>query len=102
MKTPLGKWWSSNCTVHGSHWPRVHGTMIHHIRPLSWSGPDIASNKVEVCPTGHTNIHILLDLLSDRRGVPLTDETKGFSRGEIALAQRGYDEWAATGFVPRK
>lgn len=94
MTSPLGKWWSTNCTVHGTHWPRSHSTVFHHIWPLGMGGPDTKENQVEVCPTGHTNIHMLIDLLQDNQGAVDKSRTKGFSRREIELARRGYTEWA--------
>ena len=94
---PLGKWWSTNCEVHGYHWPKVRGIHMHHIWPLGMNGPDTQDNTVEVCPTGHMHIHMLIDLLLDHAGEVTREQTKGFTRNEIALARRGYTEWSNAG-----
>lgn len=82
------------CVVHGSHWPPVRETEQHHIWPLGMGGPDVKTNKVKICPTGHANVHVALRRLvaggSVRVGVDGT-------RAELALAQRAFAEWDAAG-----
>lgn len=52
------------CAVHpAEHRPRYAGTEVHHIQPLGMGGADVAVNRVEVCPTGHTNIHTYMSWL---------------------------------------
>ena len=102
MPELLGKWWSENCEIHGYHWPRLHGTVNHHIQPLAWGGPDTEDNQIEICPTGHMNVHVLLDLFADNRSTyGLKERTKGFTRKEIDLAEQGYNAWADAGH-PRR
>jgi hypothetical protein len=79
------------CQVHGYHQPRPLALEVHHIWPLGMLGPNIASNKVVVCPTGHTNIHKILHLLC--QGLPVI----AGGRRERAVAQSGYDQWLAAG-----
>lgn len=45
------------CAVHKYHWPPITVVDDHHIFPKEYGGPDIAANKVAVCPNGHRNIH---------------------------------------------
>lgn len=79
------------CQVHGYHWPPAPYTVTHHVWPKGMGGPDINSNKVVVCPTGHLNIHRCLDDLL--HGLPMRRGT----RKERAYAQQGYDSWVAAG-----
>lgn len=80
------------CQVHKRHLPRPLRTIGHHIQPLAMGGPDVASNKVETCDSGHYNIHRLLgDLLRD--GAMRRTGT----RTERVLAQQGYTAWLKAG-----
>ena len=79
------------CKVHGSHAPRPLALEVHHIQPLAMLGPNIASNRIVVCPTGHTNIHKILHLLC--RDLPVIIG----GRRERAVARDGYDRWVAAG-----
>lgn len=81
----------STCEVHTRHSPRSLRIEVHHIQPRGMGGPDIASNRVSVCPTGHFNIHHVLDLLL--AGKPVNVGTPK----ERALAKQGYDAWVAAG-----
>lgn len=49
------------CAVH------VHYSKVpqedHHVWPLGYHGPDIATNKARVCANGHGDIHYYLELL---------------------------------------
>lgn len=49
------------CACSKRHSPRVMVTDTHHICPRSWSGPDVAANRVELCPTTHRQVHRLID-----------------------------------------
>ena len=79
------------CQVHAKHHPQDHLRHRHHVWPLGKGGPDEEANIVAVCPTGHTNIHILLDLLLGSRDgtVPWT-ERRRFTTGERRYADLGY------------
>ncbi len=90
MSELRGKWWSTRCEIHGYHWPPIHATVWHHVHPLGLGGPDIAENMVEMCNTGHVNIHVALDYLLDMEGRPVKGKLKGFTRKELALAWSGY------------
>lgn len=47
----------AQCLCVKKHTPQPVILDIHHIIPKSRGGPDIISNKVTVCPTGHAMIH---------------------------------------------
>lgn len=79
------------CQVHGSHRPVPLRTVVHHIQPQGMGGADVPANRVEVCDTGHFNIHRCLDDLL--HGVPM----RAAARSEHRLARQGYDAWVAAG-----
>lgn len=62
------------CVVHGYHYPNITVPDVHHIWPKEFGGPDIPSNKVTVCPTGHRNIHEYIN--ASLHGRPLPKVTK--------------------------
>src|SRR3954463_14860859 len=81
------------CEVHGSHRPNPLRLVVHHIQPLGMGGPDVASNKVVVCDTGHYNIHRLMGYLLKGQALP-----KGLgTRKERVLANQGYRLWITAG-----
>jgi hypothetical protein len=82
---------SKACEVHGYHWPMPFTLHVHHLWPLGMGGPDVAWNKLRVCPTGHFNIHAALAALVF--GKPLPKVT----RNELQAARKGYDGWVAAG-----
>lgn len=80
------------CVLHLTHRPQPLTLVTHHVVPIGMKGPDDPSNRVEVCDTGHRNVHLLLAALVygqdlGRRGTPT----------ERALAWRGYDTWVKAG-----
>lgn len=79
------------CTVHTNHIPASHLNHYHHVWPLGHNGPDIAENKVVVCPTGHSNIHELLKAFIAMRGKVPYSELRRYSYKERELAKLGYD-----------
>lgn len=80
------------CEVHAYHSPRPQYQEVHHRVPLSWGGSDDVENRINVCPTGHRNIHRLLDALRDGADVTLSD----WGPGERATALAAIKEWRAT------
>lgn len=62
------------CQAHLSHCPEPLNFATHHILPLSWGGPDIPSNKVRVCATGHENIHTVLNWMVHAGGTAIPYE----------------------------
>jgi len=81
----------SACQVHAYHWPKPLRTVVHHLQPLAMDGPDVASNRVTVCDTGHFNIHRCLDDLLK------TEPFSGGTRKERDFAKQGFDAWVAAG-----
>lgn len=79
------------CQVHPKHKPHPHVNHRHHVWPLGDGGPDIDTNIVVVCPTGHVNIHALLTLYRVHRGKPPYTEFRAFSYGERRYAQLGWE-----------
>jgi hypothetical protein len=56
-------------------------------------GPNVSTNIVKVCGTGHANIHInIRALVKHGPGAPLVG-----TRAERALALRGYQAWVDAG-----
>lgn len=82
---PVERQLGNFCTVHGYHYPKPLRTVIHHVWPREFGGPDVAANRVQTCDTGHYSIHTLLDQL--RKGKPMV----GGTRRERELARLGYD-----------
>lgn len=82
------------CQVHRTHDPRALGTVIHHVWPKAMAGPDIPSNRIEICDTGHRNVHRLLDDLIASDGVSMR---RGGTHNERALARVGFNAWAKAG-----
>jgi len=85
------------CAVHRYHSPRPHLTESHHVWPLGMGGPDVAANRVEVCATGHFNIHELLRALCKASGSLPWATLRRFGRAERALARSGYEQWVTAG-----
>jgi hypothetical protein len=79
------------CQVHGSHRPEVITLHVHHVQPLSMGGPNLPSNKVVVCPTGHYNVHAVLAALVFGHDVPRA------TRAERHLAEVGFQMWVDAG-----
>ena len=59
---------------------------IHHVWPTAYHGPDIASNKVKICPNAHSDIHWLLERMLE--GKP--NNLREYGPAVRALAVRGY------------
>jgi len=78
------------CSVHSYHWPPSLAVDEHHVWPLGMGGPDVAANKIWVCPTGHRNIHASLNLLL--QGIDPIGTKK-----EIHFAGHGYSQWILNG-----
>ncbi len=79
------------CTVHLRHSPHSHINHRHHVWPLGRGGPDTRDNTVVVCPTGHANIHRLLDFLILEDGKVPWHIARSFMIGERRIARLGYE-----------
>jgi hypothetical protein len=63
----------------------------HHVLPLAWGGIEEPKNQVEVCQTGHANIHRLLSEYEDRDQTPPWEVRRQFGPGERALAVKAWN-----------
>jgi hypothetical protein len=80
-----------NCQAH--HHRELVPIEVHHVWPLGYHGPDIASNKVPICCNAHSDTHYLLeDML---RGHPY--DLREYGPAVRALARKGYDQVMAYG-----
>lgn len=81
----------TQCAAH------VHDSLIpqerHHVWPLGYHGPDVATNKVTICCNAHSDIHYLIEAWL--KGKPVDLRTYG--PGVRALARRGYEQVMAYG-----
>lgn len=88
----VGRTWT--CTLHGSHGTaRPLRGAVHHVWPLGAGGPDVAENRIDVCETGHANLHLIMWELAHGRPAPKC------ARSELAYAKRGVAEWLTAGGV---
>jgi hypothetical protein len=83
---------SLSCQVHKTHQPRSHVNERHHIHPLGYHGPDVASNIVVVCATGHNSIHQLLEKM-------LKAGTAELPHHDLLVYTKGEKKVATTGFL---
>ena len=81
---------SQPCLVHKTHAPTPKVNCVHHVWPKGKGGPNIAANRVVVCPTGHYNIHSLLAEYEKASGDPGSKVRSHYSELEIELAALGW------------
>jgi len=79
------------CQVHETHRPHSHLNHHHHVWPLSLGGPNVPDNVVVTCPTGHYNIHSLLDQYLHNNGKVPWSVVRRYTYGEREYAKLGYD-----------
>lgn len=91
------------CLCRATHSPHPLELNEHHILPLAMGGPDVPSNRVFICPTGHANVHELLRHML--RDGPLTWGEVGamydvpVSRYAFDLAHEGLRRFREQGWV---
>lgn len=87
----------ARCLCVSEHRPPVLEYEFHHVWPLYLGGPDVAANKVWICPTTHANVHELMRLMVAGKGSTDSElsalEERPVSRYAAALARQGYMEW---------
>jgi hypothetical protein len=68
----------------------VHEQLVpqerHHVWPLGYHGPDVASNRVLICANAHGDIHYLMEAMLKGRAV----DRRTYGPGVRTLADRGY------------
>lgn len=81
---------SKPCEIHKTHVPKSHVNHVHHIWPLGDGGPNVAENRIVVCPTGHMNIHSLLDEYRRCQGTPARFVLSHYATREREMAALGW------------
>lgn len=75
----------------------VHSNKVpqedHHVWPLGYHGPDVASNKVRICCNAHSDAHYILELLLKGKKIDWRD----WGLGTKHIAIRGYEAVMAYG-----
>lgn len=82
-----------DCECVTDHRPANTEPDIHHIQPLSWSGPDTEANKVAICPNQHRSVHQLLREYRRAGGTPAWSVRINYSPFTRRLAARGWAEY---------
>jgi hypothetical protein len=86
------------CDVHGTHRPEPLVIIRHHIVPLGMAGPDVPENWLNVCDTGHRNIHTLLGPMcqKDKPTYGILPAVHA-ARLEKHFAREGFERWEKMG-----
>jgi hypothetical protein len=66
---------------------------IHHVWPIGYHGPNIASNKIKICCNAHSDIHYLMEAIL--RGKPYN--AREYGPTIRAYAHSGADQVLAYG-----
>ena len=77
------------CKCVGKHIPRAMELHKHHIWPLGEGGPDTKANLLLLCPTTHSNVHMLWRLYEDYNGRPPWDILKNYSEYCRSIVEKG-------------
>ena len=83
------------CEIHRSHSPNVHEPDVHHVWPRYAGGPDVADNRIVLCPTGHRNVHELIREYEKYDGEPPWSVRQHYGPAERWLARRAWEQMAA-------
>lgn len=78
------------CAVH-KHYNLVP-VESHHIWPLGYHGPNILSNRVQVCANGHSDTHYLLEHMLKTGNVIPWNEKATYGPRTRELARLGYNQ----------
>lgn len=88
------------CGCSADHNPDPLELNEHHVWPLGMGGADVASNKVWLCPTAHTNVHEILRIFLKEGVRSYTDINDRYeqvvNRYCYAVALRGYQAWLSS------
>lgn len=79
------------CVCVANHSPVVADPHIHHIVPLYVGGPDTPENVVNICPTSHAAVHLLLRAWERAGGEPSWEVRRRFGPYVRDLARRGWE-----------
>ena len=73
------------------HRPVVHEFNWHHIQPKSWGGQFEMANLIGLCPTHHSNVHVLLNEYVKVGKLPDAGVLAKFGSGERTLAAKAWE-----------
>lgn len=79
------------CLVHKVHKPEPLRVVRHHVQPLGMGGPDVEENIIDICDTGHYNVHVVLGLLILSRPMPHGHNA------EKKISLTGFNDWVRAG-----
>lgn len=82
---------SQPCQLHTRHVPESHVNHRHHVWPLGEGGPNIEDNIIVACPTGHSNLHDLLQHFRIHQGEPPYAVMRRYSLEERKYAKLGWE-----------
>lgn len=77
------------CVAHQFHSPRPQRLDEHYLFPLEWGGAE-GSERVLMCQTGHTNVHLLLDEYERAGKTPPWPVRRQFGPGERHLVEAAW------------
>ncbi len=80
------------CTCVENHVPSVIDPEIHHIWPSYANGPDVAENRVNLCPTAHSAVHWLLRRYEKAGGLPPWEDRRRLNPYLRHLADIGWKD----------
>lgn len=81
------------CRCVAEHRPPVKRTVRHHIHPLGMGGPEAESNIRVLCPTTHSDVHLIIEDFVRNKGERPRKE--GETRYAYALAIQGWNAYLA-------
>lgn len=84
------------CLCVAEHRPPTLELEWHHVWPLGEGGPDVAANKLLLCPTTHGNVHVLFRRFKTLGRVATYSEISAWSpfvvsRYAYGVAKTGYE-----------
>ena len=88
------------CVCVTDHHPEPVDGEEHHIWPKGQGGPDTKDNLIFICPTAHTNLHILERAWYRAGGQPSWEIRRQFNFYTRELARRAYQSTMAQTLVP--
>ena len=78
------------CACVAEHRPPPLELHRHHVWPLALGGPDVEDNLIDLCPTTHASVHVVLRNLL-RYGVLTRHETQDVIPGDRVVAGYAHD-----------
>lgn len=73
-----------------NHTPHPVDVEVHHVWPQGQGGPDVPSNRVNLCPNGHSAVHWLLLRYKKHNGLPPWDDRRRLNPYLRQIADRGW------------